>query len=106
MNNEARKVVDPLGNTVVILPGTGMGGKALQDPDIFDDIPTVIQRPAMMIDVREPERALYYFRSIGWNSTILLATRQLDDHWEIFECIKNPPNETLSDLMRKGTQVL
>jgi hypothetical protein len=106
MANEATKVTDPLGNDVHLLQGSLLHSGNKKTGDIYDDIVTVIQKPAILIRVNGNPDELYYYRSIGWHHTILLAVRYENGRWETYECIENPSAEQLSELMRKGKQLI
>jgi hypothetical protein len=96
---------DPFGKMIHLSPGMILAGN---DPDeIYDDAATVIKKPAIIIEVKEDnETQLYYFRSIGWNSTLLIAAKLNNGRWEAYECLKNPSSEILSAVLKKGNQLL
>lgn len=106
MANEAITVSDPVGHTVFLLHGHGLAPQEQNGTEIYDDIIAVIERPAILIQVSAEEDELYYYRSIGWHHTMLLIVRQHDGRWEAVECVHNPPAERLSELMKKGKQLI
>ena len=104
MTNEVI-VIDPLGQYVHLLPGIPFSEN--EEQEIYDGAATVITKPAILIEIRQKERTeFYYFRSVGWNKTLLLITRFKDDHWEAYKCVKNPPSEMLSYLLQTGRQII
>lgn len=106
MANEVMSVVDPLGNTVFLLDAICTNEKN-RDNEIYDDAATVVQRPAMMIEVNEQDsKELYYYRSIGWHHTLLIVSRFVNHRWEAFHCIQNPTNRELSEILKRGRQLL
>jgi hypothetical protein len=73
----------------------------------YDDITAVIQHPALLIELTtNPIPELYYYRYIGSDNTILIAARKEEDHWEAFKCVKNPQSGFLSDLLKRGRQII
>ncbi|MGZ8543872.1 MAG: hypothetical protein ACXWV0_01185 [Flavisolibacter sp.] len=106
MTNGARTVTDPFNNKIFLVEGI-----CRESPDklseIYDDASVVIQKPAMMLEViREELKEFYYFRSIGWQSTLLIGVHLQNEQWVTFSCEKNPSNEKLSDLLKRGRQLV
>lgn len=107
MANEVRSTIDPFGNTIFLLQDICISHNLTEENEIYDDAATVISKPALVIEVKvdgPPE--LYYFRSVGWDSTMLITAHLHNERWETSNCVRNPSNEALSDLMRKGIQLL
>jgi hypothetical protein len=97
--------IDPLGKTIHLLPGIFFTRNEANE--IYDDAAEVIQKPALLVEVHEnKETQFYYFRSIGWNNTLLIIARFHSDRWEAYDCIKNPSSKMLSSILKKGTQIL
>lgn len=106
MANEVITAMDPLGNTIHLLDRI-CDAEPGRKQEIYDDAATVIQKPAMLIEVSENNsRLLYYFRSIGWQHTLLIVARYFNEHWEAYECVKNPSHEELAALLKKGKQII
>jgi len=104
MPNEVA-AIDPLGKTIYLLPGILFTES--EADEIYDDATTVIKRPAILVEVNENnETQFYYFRSIGWNKTLLLIVRWNSGRWEAYNCIKNPSSQILSSILKKGKQIL
>jgi hypothetical protein len=98
-------VMDPLGKLIYLPPD--LFTKQNSAKDIFNDVSTVITKPAILIEVMENEQLqFYYFRSIGWNKTFLIIIHQINDRWEVHQCIRNPAGETLAAVLKKGKQIL
>ena len=107
MANEARIITDPLGNLVRIAPTLCDIGPLPVHYETFDDLFDVIRRPVMLIELSDsPILQLCYYRSIGWDTTLLIITKKTDDEWEAFRCIHNPSPVTVSDLLKKGRQLI
>jgi hypothetical protein len=97
---------DPLGKSVFLIDGIFISKK--ESDEIYDDAATVIKKPAMIIEAGENERTeFYYFRSIGWNNTLLIAVHFNNNskRWEAHDYIKNPSSQMLSNLLKKGRQI-
>jgi hypothetical protein len=105
MANEVLTALDPLGKIVYLLPGMCAGNNA--DDEIYDDAATVIEKPAIMVEVKENnETQFYYFRSIGWHNTLLIMVHSVNNRWEVHQCIKNPSSQELSAILKKGKQIV
>jgi len=107
MANEERIITDPLGNQVRIEPSLCDAGLQPTHSDTYDDPFDVIRRPIMLIELSDsPTPQLCYYRSIGWDTTLLIMAKKMDDEWEAYRCIKNPSPETVTDLLKKGRQLI
>lgn len=103
MTNEVI-VQDPLGKMVHLLAEHFLAD--IESTEIYDDAATVIKKPAIMVEVTENnETQFYYFRSVGWNSTLLIAVHFNNGQWDAYEVKRNPPSEILLDVLKKGKQV-
>lgn len=98
-------VTDPFGKMIHLLSRMPLDEN---DPnEIYDDAVAVIKKPAIVIEIKENnETQIYYFRSVGWNSTLLIIVKLNNSRWEAYEYIKNPPSEILSAALKKGNQLL
>lgn len=96
---------DPFGKTIYILPGIFF--TEIESAEIYDDAATVIKKPAIVVEVTENnETQFYYFRSVGWNSTLLIEVRLNNERWEAYACVKNPSGEMLLSVLKNGKQIL
>jgi len=107
MTNE-EPVIDPLGKRIYLVPEICAPGSELNgEEEIYDDIATVINKPALLIEVTEnKETEFYYFRSVGWENTLLINVHFHNMRWEAYGCKKNPDSTELSILLKKGKQLL
>src|SRR4029079_9399950 len=104
MANEV-PAIDPLGKTIFLLPDVFFTEDEANE--IYDNATIVINKPAILIEVNENnEDQFYYFRSVGWNNTLLIIARWNNDRWEAYNCIKNPSTKMLSSILNKGKQIL
>lgn len=104
MPNESGIVADPFHNKVYISEGTC---SPTGEPSTDNEVLLVISKPAIMVEVHQDHsRLLYYFRSVDWHHTLLISVHFNNGRWETFHCEKNPTNETLSHLLKKGRQLI
>lgn len=97
--------LDPLGKTIHLLHGVSFDEN--ENGEVYDDVVTVIEKPALVVEVRENgETEFYYFRSVGWNSTLLIKVHHNNDRWEAYDFIKNASSQLLSSVLKKGKQIL
>ena len=106
MKHEVRFITDPLGNTIQLPNECGSAADETVSDD-YDDAATVILKPAMVFRVKEgKQEIMYYFRSVGWHKTMLIVVNYHLGKWEHTKCIMDPSNEMLSEIMKKGTQLI
>lgn len=97
-------VIDPLGKLIHLLPEIFTTENDAEE--IYDDAAMVIKKPAVIIEANENGAVqYYYFRSVGWNRTLLIIAHWNNSQWEAYKCIKNPSSEMLVNLMKKGKQI-
>jgi hypothetical protein len=107
MKNDVRIVTDPLGNTIYLTQGCVDSSKNGESESYDDDVSKVIQKPSMLFHLEEDSlKKMFYFRLVGWHKTMLIIVNLQQDKWESTHCILNPPNDLLSQLMQKGTQLI
>jgi hypothetical protein len=99
-------IQDPLGNTVMLSPELcEHTGSEVHTDDFMDSATTVVQQPALVLQLKDSGKQLYYFRSIAWNRTLLISTTKEDGHYHAYECTHNPTQEELALLFGKTDQV-
>ena len=106
MTNEA-PILDPLGKKIYLDPEICANQNEMHEEEVYDDIATVIKKPALLIEVNGNKGTeFYYFRSVGWENTLLINVHFHNKRWEAYECRKNPDSNELSILLKKGKQLL
>ena len=107
MTNEA-PITDPLGKKIYLVPEIcTIENELHEEEEIYDDVSIVIKKPALIIEVNEnDETKFYYFRSVGWEHTLLINVHYHNSRWEAYKCKKNPDSQELSILLKKGKQLL
>lgn len=108
MANEDLTVTDPLGNKIFFSKTTCYTLTEGEENEVYDDMATVITKPALMIEtgVSYKRKQLHYFRVVGWQNTLLILVEFNNHRWEATKCTKNPSNSELSELLRKGIQII
>ena len=109
MADDGRIVNDPLGNTIHLLQEIIMACEHQDESDneIYDDAETVIRKPAMLFEVKDEGRSyLFYFRSVGWERTMLIKVHFQNNRLEIAQCIRDPSNDMISVIIKSGRQLL
>ncbi len=101
----SRIETDPLGHRISLeaihLPS---GNPAYSNPD--EVISQVIRKPAMLIKVSGHAEELYFFRSVSWSHTLLIGAACRGEYWAAFSCVQNPSSAELSELLKKGKQLI
>lgn len=101
--NNTETVIDPLGNEV-LLPKHLFDLNALQVEllDVYDKPSKVIEAPAMMMQVSGTTEENYYFRSVGWASSLLIGAKKIEGRWIAYSVLKNPSTQNLRDIYKAG----
>jgi hypothetical protein len=105
MNNE-ETVIDPFGNEV-LLPHQFCELSSFDTDmlEVYDKPSKVIEAPAMMLQVSGSSDETYYYRSIGWESILLIGTKKVEDKWQVHIVVKNPSTQQFRDIYKHGKQV-
>jgi hypothetical protein len=99
-------VRDPFGNEVVLQESVlDFSDRLRQSDDVFDGVGKVIEKPLMVFRSSDGG-AFFYFRAVGWNTTLLLDVQKADDHFEVARYEMNPPVQRLSDLHQRTERLL
>lgn len=104
--NNAETVIDPLGNEVILphhlcaFPHFDTDGQ-----ELYDKPSKVIEAPAMILQVNGALDENYYFRSIGWESLVLIGTRKEKGKWTAHLVVRNPSSQQLRDIYKNGNHV-
>ena len=101
MLNENTKIVDPLGRLIELPAGLCLDADSQAAvAEIYDSIHTVIEAPACLIEMSPTH--LYYFRSIGRNSTVLIEASFRQETWTAVRCERNPSSVSVLELLANG----
>ena len=106
MKEEVVYIEDPLGHCVCMAKDLcAMDAGQFDEKDFYDDLFSVIKKPALLIKIEIPAE-LNYFRSIGWQLSVLIKVRLIRNAWKAYECILNPSDNDIVNLMRTGRQII
>jgi hypothetical protein len=98
-------VRDPLGNEIFLTHLYAKDPKQKISENILAEFSEVIQKPAMLLEVKEKQE-LYYLRVIDWDKKILLIAHFDHNRWESVGHIDNPSSEALAQIMKRGKQLI
>jgi hypothetical protein len=105
MENEDSIITDPLGHAVhlprelcLLVPEV--------EGEVYDELATVIEKPAVLIRLTNLPTELIYYRSIGWNNTLLIKVRDTGKSWLAYSCARNPDIAQLAQLIKQGEQLI
>lgn len=104
--NNTETIIDPLGNEVV-LPHSicDLHVLGVDSLEIYDKPSRVIEAPAMMMQVSGAFDENYYFRSVGWENSLLIGTKKINGIWTAHIVMTNPSSQQLRDIYKKGNHV-
>lgn len=104
MANETVSVMDPSGQIVFFIEGT-IPERKEEDSDVYDDIASVISKPALIIESANDPAVRYYFRSVGWHRTLLIQAGFRNGRWETEVTTRDPSGVMLSHIIQNGNQL-
>lgn len=95
-NLDLTTVKDPKGNHVLI-PADYLEAK---NRSYFGYIQETLTAPAFMLDIASI--GIYYFKLINWQVNFMVQTRLNGSYFIVEECIENPTEDFVMDLLNKG----
>jgi hypothetical protein len=106
MKDEVVYIEDPLGHRVSLTKKLCyLGNHNGSADELYDDLYSVIKKPALLIETDLPAE-LNYFRSIGWQFSVLIKVKLERNVWEAYKCIVNPSDTDMIELMKMGRQII
>ncbi len=101
LSNLSTIVNDPLGNSIHLPRDICLeGGPEKLPKEIYDEYRNVIETPACIIEMQDGSK--FYFRSIGWDFTVLIEVSFKEEKWNAIRCLKNPPTTYIQALLKDG----
>lgn len=97
-------VTDPRGNKIRLQKGLCVFKDFPLGKDAYDDLASVIEKPIIMIQMKDEKT--YYYRSVGWNITLLVTAVKKNNEWLAETCLLNPDPKMLSALLKEGNQII
>ncbi len=105
--NNTETVIDPLGNEVLLPQSlSDLTSLGIDMQEIFDKPSKVIEAPAMMMQVSGATfDENYYFRSVGWENSLLIGTKKIAGKWTVYTILKNPSSQQLREIYKTGNNI-
>ena len=106
MKDEVVYIEDPVGHRISLAKKLcSISNTETEGNDLYDDLYSVIKKPALLIQTDIPIE-LHYYRSVGWQFSILIKVKWNTRNWEAYKCIINPSDTDIVALMKKGKQII
>lgn len=107
MTEEMIYINDPLGRIISFSKKLcSLEIEHIDSHDPYDDLSSVIAKPAILIETSDLPVKLFYFRSIGWQLSVLIKVKFEKRLWEAYKCIINPSDADIVGLLKKGKQII
>lgn len=107
MTEDIVYTTDPLGRKIYIAKNLCcLENIIIDSPDQLDDLFSVLKKPAILIETTSSPAEYLYFRSIGWNLSVLMQVKLTYDFWEAYKCTINPLDADIVELLRDGRQII
>jgi hypothetical protein len=107
MTEEIVYIDDPLGRKICVAKNLcSLENEQINSLDLYDDLSSVIAKPAILIETSDLPVELFYFRSIGWKLSVLIKVKLKKRLWEAYKCVINPSDADIVRLLKKGKQII
>ena len=107
MTEEVGYINDPLGRKINLAKNLfNLDNEEIDKLDIYDDLLSVIKKPAFLIETTDIPSEFLYYRSIGWNISVLIKVRFAGYYWEAYKCVLNPSDGDIVEILKNGKQIL
>jgi hypothetical protein len=107
MTGEVVYIDDPLGRKICMAGNLcSLANKEINSLDLYDDLSSVIKNPALLIQTSDIPPDFFYFRSIGWNLSVLIRVKFLNHFWQAYKCTINPSDADIVELLKNGKQLI
>ena len=108
MTEEVIYINDPFGRQICINKKlcSRKLKKIAQLVDLYDDLYTVLTKPAIVIEIKKSPPEFAYFRSIGWHFAVLIKVKLAACLWQAYTCVINPADDELVELLKTGKQII
>ena len=98
---------DPLGRKISLGKDLcKLEDQEIEALDLYDDLFSVISKPAILIETSDDPAEYYYFRSVGWHLSILMKVKCSGYLGKAYKCTLNPSDADIVDLLRTGKQII
>ena len=107
MTGEVVYIDDPLGRKICMAKNLfSLENKEINSLDLYDDLLSVIKKPALLIQTSDPQTEFLYFRSIGWHLSVLIRVKLINQFWQAYKCTLNPSDADIVALLKNGKQLI
>ena len=107
MTEEMIYINDPLGRKICFPKKLcALEIKEIDMLDLYDDIYTVVAKPAILIETLNFPVEYFYFRSLGWHFSVLIKVKYIHHCWEAYTCIINPSDTDIVEILKRGKQLI
>jgi hypothetical protein len=104
--HQPRIETDPFGHQIIV-ESLDLSASSVAFPEPHTAISDAIRKPALLIEINgSSQPKLYFFRSVNWNHTLLIGAHLKGDEWKTFTYVQDPSNAELSELLKKGKQLI
>jgi hypothetical protein len=96
-------LVDPFGLEIILEDEDCFSDEKAGGRHYYNDFHSVIEKPAYIINLPSsspPER--YYFRTIGWEISLLIRSQLIGKEWRANHCEVDPADDHIKKLAEKG----
>lgn len=101
MENDNNIVTDPVGYDIHLPVGIcNEGQEEMKQKSAFKSMQQVIEAPSCIIEMPNQQRC--YFRSLGWNFTVLICVALQEGKWTAISYSKNPSEAHIQELLKEG----
>ena len=107
MTGEVVYIDDPLGRKICMAKNLcSLENKEINSLDLYDDLLSVIKKPALLIQTSGAPTEFLYFRSIGWHLSVLIRVKFINHFWQAYKCTINPLDADIVDILKNGKQLI
>ena len=107
MTEEMIYINDPLDRKICIPKKfCALEIKEIESLDLYDDLYSVVTKPAILIETSDSPAEYLYFRSIGWHFSVLIRVKNIGYCWEAYKCTINPSDADIVEILKNGKQLI
>lgn len=101
------EITDPLGNRVYLAPSFCRSLEEQLHVDGQQTAKDVLTRPGLVVETAGgPLTIRHYFRAVNWEQSVLITVEPREAGWMATDCIPNPSQQQLMNLLRSGKTLL
>jgi hypothetical protein len=97
---------DALGNTIYFPDHLCCNqNTCCEGAGVFDNVPDILQKPALLLRGKDNPTIHYYFRVVGIERSVLILAKEVEEVWKAFECVTNPDDKFLVQILSECEMV-